>query len=119
MARSPLGAAREQLAAGLDPEFLDVPPEEAIRHFRAKNPHTGFDWRDIDAASPPAQLHGGRQGMSIDILDDILGAIDEALVPGPHFRQFQQRLEPVLRQKGWRGRQGTTDPRWPGVSAAV
>lgn len=91
------------------PELLSVPPVEAIRHFRAKDYDFGFDWRDIDAATH-ARAFTVAKAMRKDILEDIREAVDEALVEGLTFRQFQQNLEPKLRAKGWWGRREMVDP---------
>ena len=91
------------------PEILTVSPVEAVRHFRSKGYTLGFDWRDV-AADTHALAFTVAKAMSVDILSDIREAVDDALANGITFRQFQQRLEPVLRAKGWWGRQEMVDP---------
>ena len=92
-----------------EPEFLNLPPVEAVEHFRAKGYVFGFDWRDVDAAMH-ARAFTVAKAMRQDILEDIREAVDEAIAEGATFRQFQQRLEPVLRKKGWWGRRDMADP---------
>ena len=75
------------------PEFLRVPPAEAVAAFCAKGLHVGFDWRDTDAA-----LHA----RSFTVV--------KAIAEGVTFEAFQERLEPTLHKKGWLGRQAMTDP---------
>ena len=91
------------------PEILKVPPVEAVEHFRAKGYHVGFDWRDT-AAGEHLRSFTVAKAMKLDILEDIRGAVDEALAEGTTFRQFQSQLEPVLREKGWWGRAAVLDP---------
>ena len=91
------------------PEFLSVPPVEAVEHFRAKGYVVGFDWRDVDAATH-ARAFTAAKAMRQDILEDLREAVDAAIAEGLTFRQFQERLEPVLRSKGWWGRQEMVDP---------
>ena len=91
------------------PEILKVPPVEAIEHFRAKGFHVGFDWRDTDAAQHLRSFTVAK-AMREDILQDIRGGVDGALAEGLSFGQFRQRLEPLLRTKGWWGRQTMLDP---------
>ncbi|MCY4121011.1 MAG: phage head morphogenesis protein, partial [Acidobacteria bacterium] len=91
------------------PEFLAVPPVEAIAFLRSKGYHVGFDWRDTAAAEHLASFTVAK-AMKIDVLADIRDAVDAALAEGTTLRQFQQRLEPVLRAKGWWGRQEIVDP---------
>ena len=91
------------------PEILAVPPEEAVEHFRAKGYHVGFDWRDT-AAAEHVRSFSAAKAMRLDILTDIRGAVDEALAEGATFEHFANRLEPLLRRKGWWGRQPMIDP---------
>lgn len=90
-------------------EILRVPPIEAVSHFQAKGYHVGFDWRDTDATQHLTSFTVAK-AMELDILEDIREAVDEAIAEGTTFRQFQGRLEPLLRRKGWWGRQRMLDP---------
>ncbi len=92
------------------PEVLDVPPEEAVRHFRSKGHHFGFDWRDTDAALHVRSFTVAK-AMRLDILTDIRTAVDAAIADGNTLQQFRDRLEPLLRKKGWWGQQLMTDPK--------
>ena len=91
------------------PEILDLPPEEAVQHFRAKGFHVGFDWRDTDASTHVRSFTVAK-AMKLDILEDIQGAMDEAIADGKTFDWFRDNLEPTLRKKGWWGRQRRVDP---------
>jgi len=92
------------------PELLDVPPAEAVEHFRAKGYHVGFDWRDTAAAEHLASFTVAK-AMRLDILADVRDAVDAAIDDGLTFRQFRERLEPTLRRKGWWGATSMVDPR--------
>lgn len=92
------------------PEFLNVPPEEAIRHFRDKGFHVGFDWRDTLASWHLASFTVAKVAR-IDLLEDIRDAVDAALADGTTFDEFTRRLVPTLQDKGWWGRQPMRDPR--------
>ena len=91
------------------PEYIDVPPAEAIEHFRRKKYHTAFDWRDTDAALHLRSFTVAK-AMRVDILGDIREAVDAAMAEGMSFEGFRASLEPTLRKKGWWGRQMMTDP---------
>ena len=91
------------------PEILNVRPEEAIRHFRSKGFHVGFDWRDTEASEHLTSFTVAK-AMRLDILQDIRTAVDRALAEGRTFEKFQAELEPLLRRRGWWGRQALTDP---------
>ena len=92
-----------------EPEILNVPPVEAIEHFRRKGKHVGFDWRDTDAATHAVSFTVAK-AMRVDLLEDIERAVDRSLAKGETFDAFRQSLEPILRTKGWWGRQKMTDP---------
>ena len=92
-----------------DPVFDPLPPDEAVAAFRAKGFHVGYDWRDTDAAQHTRSFTVAK-AMRLDILQDIRGAVDEAIAEGATFEAFAARLEPLLREKGWWGRQMMTDP---------
>ena len=92
------------------PEFLRVPPAEAVAAFRAKGRRVGFDCRDTDAAQH-ARSFTVAKAMRMDILEDVRAAVDEAIAEGLAFEAFQERLEPTLRRKGRWGRRAMTDPR--------
>ena len=91
------------------PEILDVPPVEAIRHFRAKGLHVGFDWRDTAAATHLRSFTVAK-AMEIDLLEDIRAAVDRAIADGTTFETFRAELEPMLRRRGWWGRRAMRDP---------
>ena len=91
------------------PEILNVPPVEAVESFRAKGFHVGFDWRDTDAAQHTTSFTVAK-AMELDLLGDIRRAVDEAIADGQTFEHFRDRLEPLLRARGWWGRQEMIDP---------
>ncbi len=92
-----------------DPEILTVDPVEAIGHFRRKGLHVAFDWRDTDAAQHLKSLTVAK-AMDVDILNDIRIAVQEVLEFGTTFEKFMDDLEPLLRRKGWWGKQEVVDP---------
>ena len=91
------------------PEILNVPPQEAVDSFRAKGYHVGFDWRDTDAETHLRSFTVAK-AMRQDILVDIRTAVDAAMADGETFDKFRDRLEPVLKARGWWGQQLMTDP---------
>lgn len=90
-------------------EPLNVPPEEAIEHFRSKGYHTGFDWRDTSAAQHVKSFTVAK-AMEIDILEDIRSEVDDAIANGRTFGDFRDALEPTLARKGWWGKREMVDP---------
>ena len=93
--------------AGL--EILDVRPEEAIEHFRAKGMLVGFDWRDT-AAALHARCFTVAKAARLDVLTAIRGAVDRAQADGESFEAFRERLEPELARLGWWGEDVRVDP---------
>lgn len=92
-----------------DPEILTVDPVEAIGHFRRKGLHVGFDWRDT-AASQHLKSFTVAKMMDLDLLKDVRTAVQDALEAGTTFEKFMDDLEPLLRKKGWWGKQEIIDP---------
>ncbi len=91
-----------------EPELLNLPPAEAVRHFRAKGFHVGYDWRETDAAKHLVSFTVAK-AMRLDILKDIRASVDQSIAGGMTFEEFQKELEPLLRKKGWwGGRLGST-----------
>ena len=91
------------------PEILNVPPEEAVRDFRAKGLHVGFDWRDTDAAQQLVSFTAAK-ATRLDVLTALKRSVDRTIADGITFGTFRDGLEPQLRKLGWWGRQPMTDP---------
>lgn len=81
-----------------------LPPEKAIEYFQAKGYAITWSWRDLWQESQ-AKSFTVAKAMRVDILQDIRGALDDALNNGTTFREFEKKLTPVLQAKGWWGRQ--------------
>ena len=92
-----------------DPFPLNLPPEDAIKWFRAKGYKTGFAWQDV-WQEEHAHAFTVAKAMEADLLIDIREAVDKALADGQTLRQFRKELEPILQAKGWWGKQELTDP---------
>ncbi|WP_420011269.1 phage minor head protein [Tateyamaria sp.] len=91
---------------------VSVAPQEALEYFRSKGfapPDSRFSYRDWWGASH-ARGFVVAKAMQDDILQDIRGALDQALSEGRTMEQFRDEIEPVLRRKGWWGRRTLTDP---------
>jgi SPP1 gp7 family putative phage head morphogenesis protein len=93
------------------PDKLDLtaafgmPPEKAIEYFQAKGYAITWDWRELWQESQ-AKAFTVAKVMNSDILQDIHGALDDALKNGTTLRDFKRNLTPILQSKGW---WGTTD----------
>ncbi len=87
-----------------------MPPEKAIKWFKSKGYALGFDWRDV-WKEEHAIAFTVAKAASIDLLQDIRGELEKALVSGETFESFQKNLKPKLVARGWWGRGG------PGVSS--
>ena len=89
--------------------LFQTAPAEVIRYFRAKRSLPSFDWRDV-APEEHAFSWTVAKSMEGDVLEDIRAAVDDAIVNRVPFEDFQQRLTPILKEKGWWGRRLQTDP---------
>lgn len=90
-------------------DLAPVPPKEAVDYFRKKGYRTSFDWRDM-AAEEHAYAFTAAKAMRNDILQDIRGAVDDAIAKGKTFSDFKKALKPILQEKGWWGRKLAVDP---------
>lgn len=82
---------------------IGLPPEEAIRYFESKGFAISFKWQDVWAEAH-AKAFTVAGVTKLDILQDIRGALDQALKNGETLQDFQNRLQPVLEAKGWWGK---------------
>lgn len=87
---------------------FNLAPEDAVNYFRQKGYAFSWDWHEVwqDAHSRAFTV---AKAVKLDILQDIRGAVDKAIADGTTFAQFQKELEPILRAKGWWGKQLTAD----------
>src|SRR5450830_2183034 len=79
-----------------------LPPEKAIEYVRNKGYAISWNWRDLWQESQARAFTVARV-MSMDVLQDIRGAVDDALANGTTLRDFQKNLTPILQAKGWWG----------------
>lgn len=90
-------------------ELKPLPPREAIDHFRSKGFRTGFAWQDV-WQTEHAKAFTVAKAMQLDVLEDIRGAVDQALAEGTTLDTFIKDLEPKLKAKGWWGKERMVDP---------
>jgi SPP1 gp7 family putative phage head morphogenesis protein len=86
-----------------------LPPEQAVEYLRRKGYAISWDWRGVWQAAQ-AKAFTVAKAMRVDILQDIRGAVDRAIAQGETFETFQRQLAPLLKAKGWWGRQIVVDP---------
>lgn len=83
-------------------EPIAVPPVEAVRYFRSKGMHVGWDWRDTEAEQHAVSFTVAKM-MELDLLGEVQGAVRRAIEQGTTLAQFQDELEPLLKARGWWG----------------
>lgn len=84
-------------------------PAEALSYLRSKDLRPGFSYQDV-WGEEHASAFTVAKAMQLDILDDIKGALTEALAKGQTFEQFRKGLAPTLQRKGWWGTKAIADP---------
>lgn len=97
-----------------DPDVVDLPDEEAVRHFRAKRDRQdwdwSFDWRDVSAEEHLTQWTFAKAAR-LDVLQAVRAEVDRAIAEGRTLRQFTRDLAPRLQKLGWWGEKEMVDPR--------
>ena len=77
-------------------------PKDAVAYFESKGYKITADWQDMwQAAHAKAFTVAGVAKM--DVLEDIRGAVTQALKEGQTEKWFAKQLTPILQQKGWWG----------------
>lgn len=94
-----------------------MPPEKAIEYFQAKGYAITWSWKDLWQEAH-AKAFTVAKVLNSDILDDIRGALDDALNNGTTLRDFEKTLTPILQAKGWWGKTEHTDTTTGEVSTA-
>lgn len=97
-----------------DIDVVDLPDEEAVRHFRAKRNRQdwdwSFDWRDVAAEEHLTQFTFAKAAR-LDVLEAVRAEVDRALAEGTTLREFTRALKPRLQKLGWWGEKEMVDPR--------
>lgn len=84
-------------------------PEETIEYFRSKGYQISFDWWEVWEKAH-AKSFTVAKAMQLDLLQDLRNAVDKAIADGETFQQFKQKLTPVLKARGWWGKQEVETP---------
>ncbi|MCD4501099.1 phage minor head protein [Chromobacterium vaccinii] len=87
---------------------MKLPPENAIQYLKNKGHAITWDWEELwqDAQ---AQAFTVAKVTRLDILQDIRDAVEKALAEGKTVAWFKKELTPVLKAKGWWGKQEVLD----------
>lgn len=88
---------------------FDLPPEEALAFFRDKGLQSTFGWSEMlheehDRAFTVAKM------ADMDLLADMMAAVDRAIADGETLDEFKRKLKPRLQKAGWWGRREMIDP---------
>lgn len=94
-----------------DLTFDDISPEAALQAWqqRAANPTPAYSWWDV-WQQQHSQAFTVAKTAGADVLDDIAGAVGNAIANGETFDQFVSDIEPILVEKGWWGQGPAFDP---------
>ncbi|WP_445157398.1 phage head morphogenesis protein [Halomonas sp. E14] len=86
-------------------EYRDLPFEEAIAFFRNKVNLPSGRWTDVwkDAHDSAFMAAGAAKA---DLLNDLRGAVDEAISQGTTLAQFRERFDETVERTGWEYRGG-------------
>jgi SPP1 gp7 family putative phage head morphogenesis protein len=79
-----------------------MPPKDAIAFFERKGFKISWDWQEVWRHAN-VQSFTVAKATRLDILVDIYNALSDDLKNGGTFPAFLDRLEPILKAKGWWG----------------
>jgi len=83
---------------------IGLKPEKAIEYFKAKGYAFSWNWEEIWQEAH-ARAFTVAKVTRMDILQDIRTGIQDALDNGSTYQEFAKGLTPLLKSKGWWGRQ--------------
>lgn len=82
---------------------LGLPPKDAISYLESKGVKLTFNWHEVWQEAQ-AKAFTVANVARLDVLEDIRGALKQALAKGRTEKMFAKDLEPILRAKGWWGK---------------
>ena len=80
----------------------DFIPKDAIDFLKSKKNIPSENWDDLKQGEH-SHAFTVAHSLTADILNDIFGAVNEALKSGQSFKDFKKNIKPILKQKGWYG----------------
>lgn len=88
--------------------IFQLEPKAAIAYLKRKGYNVAWNWQEqLDAAH--ARAFTVAKVARLDVLQDIRGALADALKEGQTLQSFQKNLTPTLQAKGWWGKQIVVD----------
>ncbi|PLY08392.1 MAG: phage head morphogenesis protein [Arcobacter sp.] len=86
------------------------PPEEIINYLKNKGFKLTFDYDEMIKEAHHKTFTVAKVTRA-DLLNDIHGALTDALKDGKNFKQFKKDILPTLKKKGWWGEQEIINPK--------
>lgn len=90
-------------------DAFDVPPEEAIKFFKAKGLEPSFSYGDMVGESHDHAFTVAKM-MNVDMLAQVRASLDSAMAVGQPFKEWADGIIPTLQSGGWWGRKKVVDP---------
>lgn len=88
---------------------LNLPPSEVIKWFESKGYAITWNWEE-QVGQAHNRAFTVAKAATLDILQTVRDGVSKALAEGQSERTFKQNLEPLLKQKGWWGKQTVEGP---------
>lgn len=82
---------------------FNLPPERAVEYFRSRGTRIAGDWKTVATAVRSGSFSVAGV-MKAQVLDDIRGALQDAIDTGQTYADFKRGLVPKLQAAGWWGR---------------
>lgn len=89
--------------------LIGLEPKEAVAYLESKGFSVTWNWEE-QVGYAHNRAFTVAKAMTLDILQTVRDGVSKALAEGQSERTFKQNLEPLLKQKGWWGRQTVEGP---------
>ncbi|MBF0487542.1 MAG: minor capsid protein [Nitrospirae bacterium] len=89
---------------------IGLTPKAAVAYFEQKGYKITWDWNEA-LREAHTRAFSVAKVLRMDVLQDIHDMVEKAITDGITLKEFQDELEPLLKAKGWWGKQeiGTED----------